>query len=108
MAKVSIDLLQNFSYVYQKEFSTMQYHKIVFMFLTTLYALCFRVVYLGFEKCLGHFESWKDIADFENILYYLGNLGHKTAVLGLDDFCLCQECLFSFKGTRAASEVTML
>ncbi len=86
----------------------MQYHKVVFMFLTILYALCFRGVYLGLEKFIGHFESWKDIADFEKILEYLGTLGHKTAVLGLDDFFLCQECLFSFKGTPAVLEVMML
>ncbi|XP_058629904.1 polyunsaturated fatty acid 5-lipoxygenase-like isoform X2 [Onychostoma macrolepis] len=38
-------------------------------------------VYLGLEKFVGLFESWKGIADFEKILEYLGTLGHKTAVL---------------------------
>ncbi|XP_058629907.1 polyunsaturated fatty acid 5-lipoxygenase-like isoform X5 [Onychostoma macrolepis] len=41
----------------------------------------FRGVYLGLEKFVGLFESWKGIADFEKILEYLGTLGHKTAVL---------------------------
>ncbi len=79
--------------------------QIVFMFLIILYAFCFRIWELGLDKFEGYFESWKDIADFENIFEHY-NI--KNTLLGLYDFFLYQECLFPFKGACTVSEVTML
>ncbi len=83
----------------------MQYHKIVFMFLIKLYALCFRFAYWKVDQIEGFFESWKKIADIEKIF---GHIINENAVQGLDYFFLCQEYLFPFKGACAASEVIML
>lgn len=66
---------------------------------------CFRFLDLEVDKMEGLFESWKTIEDIKKIF---GHIIKKNAVQGLDDFFLCQECLFPFKGACAVSEVIML
>jgi len=58
----------------------MKFMQTVLMSIIIQYALCFRMGESLLDRVRGLLNSWKDVADFENLL---GNFNYKDTLLGL-------------------------